>query len=110
MFPTISLVSLCVYVRLEPYRSSLCQRVQVAALLQLVFTYMAASAYYVDPQLIGSSNEYPEPTSNATGVGAPAESRVTFELFLTREWNPFSRGGVFWPIRGISKIRIWSIS
>jgi hypothetical protein len=42
-------VSLFFYLRLEPYKSALCQRVQIALLVQLTLTYATSLVYFREP-------------------------------------------------------------
>ena len=46
-----AMVAVLVCGKLEPYRSLFCQRLQFAALLQVLFTYMTANVFYSDPRL-----------------------------------------------------------
>ena len=63
--------------KLEPYRSPLCQRLQLAALLQVLFTYMAATVFYTDPRL-------PRPTDAvlASDILLVAANCVCFVMLL----------------------------
>ena len=42
--------SALLYVQAAPYRSVACQRLQMAVLVQTIFTYLAANVFYVDPR------------------------------------------------------------
>ena len=42
----VAVVSALVYQRLSPYRSELCQKLQLVVQLQIVFTYLAANVFY----------------------------------------------------------------
>jgi len=76
-----SAAAVLICIKLQPYASRLCQRLQLAASLQILVTYMTATVFYTDPRLHKYSDGYKNHDA-ATGALLVAANCVCFVLLL----------------------------